>query len=59
MFSSLFLMANLSKCSAAITPVFSVTWSFRKHWCSGNISYYYQCWKQFLCLSLLINLFSF
>jgi len=36
-----------------ITPVFSVTWSFRNHsnmriWCSRNISYYYQCWKQLL-----------
>jgi len=30
--------------------VFSVTWSFRNHsnviWCSRNISYYCQCWKQ-------------
>jgi len=34
--------------SEAITPVFSVTWSFRNNfnmriWCSTNISYY---WKQ-------------
>jgi len=33
---------------ADITPVFSVTWSFRNHsdiliFCSRNISYYYQC----------------
>jgi len=36
-----------------ITPVFSVTWSFRNHsnmmiCCSRNISLYYQCWKQLL-----------
>ncbi len=41
--------------SAVITPVFSVTWSFRNHsnmliWCSLNISYYYQCWNQWCCL---------
>ncbi len=39
-----------------ITPVFSVTWSFRNHnmliCCSRNISDYYQCWKQ-----LLLNIF--
>ncbi len=34
-----------------ITPVFSVTWSFRTHsimpiCCSRNIYDYYQCWKQ-------------
>ncbi len=39
-----------------ITPVFSVTWSFRNHsyiliWCSRNISYY-QCWKQLCCFIL-------
>jgi len=33
--------------SAAIIPVFCITWSFRNHsntriWCSRNISYYYQ-----------------
>ncbi len=33
-----------------ITPVFSVTWSFRNQsnmliCCSRNIYYYYQCWK--------------
>ncbi len=38
--------------SVVITPVFSVTWSFRNYsnmwnWCSRNISDYYQCWKQF------------
>ncbi len=36
-----------------ITPVFSVTWSFRNHsnmliCCSRSIYDYYQCWKQFL-----------
>jgi len=34
-----------------ITPVLSVTWSFRNQsnmpiWCSRNIYYYFQCWKQ-------------
>ncbi len=34
-----------------ITPVFSVTWSFRYHsdmliWSLINISYHYHCWKQ-------------
>jgi len=38
----------------AITPVFSVVWSFTNHsnmpiWCSRNISYCYECCKQ-LCL---------
>ncbi len=40
--------------SASFTSVFRVTWSFRNHsdmliirW-SRNISFYYQCWKQFL-----------
>ncbi len=33
-----------------VTPVLSVTWSFRNHanmliCCSRNISYYYQCWQ--------------
>ncbi len=37
-----------------ITPVFSVTWSFRNHsnmliCCSGNVSYCFQCWKQLCC----------
>jgi len=32
----------------------SMTWSFRNHsnmmiWCSRNIQYYYQCWKQLCC----------
>jgi len=32
----------------------SMTWSFRIHsnmmiWCSRNIQYYYQCWKQLCC----------
>jgi len=36
---------------AAITPVFDVTWSFRKKiLCSRNFFfrnyYYFQCWKQ-------------
>jgi len=40
-----------------ITPVFSVTWSFRNQsnvmiWCSRNI-FYYQCWKQLCCLIFL------
>ncbi len=35
----------------AIISFFSVTWSFRNHsnlliWCSRNISYNHQCWKQ-------------
>jgi len=38
--------------------IFSVTQSFRNYsdllnmlnWCSRNIYYYYQCWKQFCCL---------
>ncbi len=43
-----------------ITPVFSITWSFRNHsnmliCCSINISYYYQCWKQLCCLILLVK----
>jgi len=34
-----------------ITPVFSVTWSFRNHsnmlmWCSRNIYNYYRCKKK-------------
>ncbi len=46
--------------SAAITPVISVTWSFRNHYnilicCLRNISYYYQCWKQLCCLIFLWN----
>jgi len=33
---------------------FSVTWSFRNPynmliWCTRNIYYYYQCWKQLCC----------
>ncbi len=44
--------------SAAITPVISVTWSFRNHSnmliChSRNISHYYQCWKKLCCLIFL------
>jgi len=46
--------------STIITPVFSVTWSFRNHsnmliCCSRNISYYYQCWKQFLMLNIFVE----
>ncbi len=41
-----------------MTPVFSVTWSFRNHYnmmicCSKNTYYYYQCWKQLYCLIFL------
>jgi len=44
-----------------ITPVFSVTWSFRNHsnvmiCCSRNISDYYQFWKQLCCLIFLWKL---
>ncbi len=40
---------------AAITPVFSVTSSFRNHsnmliWCSRNISYFYECYHCFCCI---------
>ncbi len=44
-----------------ITPVFSVTWSFRNHFnmlfcCSGYISYYHKCWKRLCkCLSTVIS----
>ncbi len=46
--------------SAAITPVFSVTRSFRNYfnlliWCWRNIS----CWKQFFCLIFLWKSFYF
>ncbi len=38
----------------------SVTWYFRNNynmliWCSGNISYYYQCWKKLCCLIFLLK----
>ncbi len=41
-----------------ISPVFSVTWSFRNHshimiCCSRKVSHYYQCWKQ-LCSLICI-----
>jgi len=41
-----------------ITPVFSVTWSFRNHsnmriWWSTNIYHYYQWWKQLCCFRFL------
>ncbi len=47
-----------------ITPVFSVTWFFRKKsnmliYCSRNISYYYQCWKQLCCIILLWKFWYF
>jgi len=40
---------------AAITPVI---WLFRNHckmliWCSRNVSYCYQCWKELWCLIFL------
>ncbi len=43
---------------------YSVTWSFSNHynvliWCSRNISYYYQCWKELLCLIFLWKLYIF
>jgi len=46
------------------TPAASVTWSFRNHsniliWCSRNISYYYQGWKQLCCLILVKNAVNF
>jgi len=46
--SVLFIPVMWSWISSIITPVFSVTWSFRNHsnmliCCSRNI--YYQCWK--------------
>ncbi len=45
-----------------ITPVFSVTWSFRNHstlliCCSVIISDYYQCCKHLCCLMFLRKLF--
>ncbi len=48
---SLFLTCDQSWIFSIITPVFSVTWSFRNQCnmiiCSGNFSYY--CWKQLCC----------
>ncbi len=43
-----------------ITPVFSVTWSFRNHsnmliCCSIYISYNYQCWKQLCCFIFFVE----
>ncbi len=45
-----------------ITPIFSVTWSFRNHsniliCCSRKNSYYYHCWKQLCCLIFLSNIY--
>ncbi len=50
--------SELSCIFSIITPVFSVTWSFRNHnnmliCCSRNISDYYQCWKQLCCTIFL------
>ncbi len=47
-----------------ITPVFSVTWSFRNHSnmlisCSRNISNSYQCWKWMCCSIFLGNWYFF
>ncbi len=46
-----------------ITPVCSVTWSFRNHsnmliCCSRNITSHYQCWKQLCCFIFLWIFFS-
>ncbi len=38
-----------------ITPVFSVTWSFRNH---SNMLIYYQCWKQLCCFLFLYSLYT-
>ncbi len=62
-FCNLFLVMVNKKCSAIVTPVFRVKWSFRNHsnmviWCSRNISYYYKCWKQ-RCLILFWKLIFF
>jgi len=51
---------------AIITPVFSVTWSFRNHfnvliWCSRNISYY-KCWTKLILIwqeKVCINILNF
>jgi len=45
----------MAKLISIITPVSSVTWSFRNHYdmlicCSRNITCYYQCWNFFLNL---------
>ncbi len=60
---ALFFCDDKAEFSAAITPGFSVTWSFRNHsnmliCCSRNIYYYYQCWKQLCCLILLWKLWN-
>ncbi len=39
-----------------------MTWPFRNHsnmmiWCSRNIYYYYQCWKQLCCLIFILVFF--
>ncbi len=39
-----------------ITPVFSVTWSFRNH---SDMMIYYQYWKQLCCFYIFILLFIF
>jgi len=53
-----FLNRNFSWIFSIITPVFSVTWSFRNHsnvmiCCSRHNSNYYQFWKQ-LCFFIFL-----
>ncbi len=48
LFNAIYSCDGKAEFSAAISPVFSVTLSFRNHsnmliFCSINISYYYQC----------------
>ncbi len=39
-----------------ITPVFSVTWSFRNHYNLFDSFIYYQCWKQFCCFIFCVEM---
>jgi len=48
---------------STINPVFSVALFLRNHlntliWCSKNISYYFQCWKQLCCLTFFFFLWK-
>ncbi len=57
---NIFIPHGKAEFSAAIFPVFSVTWSFKKHskmliWCSSNISYYHHMIKWLCCLILLLK----
>jgi len=61
LFSNVMYSCDRSWIYSIITPVFSVTWSFRNHCCSGIISdyyyyYYHQCWKQFLLFNIFVEL---